>query len=503
MTVALLFAGAEQGSAQSEPPAQAPPVHAGPQAGTPATPQPEPPATPRTKRQRQTKRAPRTTSRRPSSASPGSSEGARHSRDAGPSREELILTANVLGGYDDNLTASLGTGAGAVPTAPASGYTGFLDARLDYFRGTTLRSIRVGSGGSLRTYPGYLDSPAPGGLATIEGTTALGRKHTLRVSERVEYLPLFTAGVIGVSGVAPPPLTGEGSPATAGALPSTGLFERQSWISDTAVSLERNWTRRDTTRVSYDYFTQRFTSDEYGDNHYNQATAEYRRRLERGVTLRTSYRYLDGNYSDYAGDTYPRTEQTVEGGPDFVKMLHGQRRLWVSLGAGATWVEGVNTATHEPYDDWVPTASAAATFDLTNTWWLRGDYRRGFTVLQGLTDQLYSTDTASVRTGGPLFARTEVAVGGSFADGRTNVASGASDTFRVYGASLVLSTALTPTVAAFAGYFYYDHRYSNPAELPTGFPARYDRNAFRVGVTFFVPLVGTSLRRPATPGIRY
>jgi hypothetical protein len=209
-----------------------------------------------------------------------------------------------------------------------------------------------------------------------------------------------------------------------GLVPATGLFERQSWLSDTSVALERTWSRRDTTRLAYDYFTQHFTGDDYGDNEYHQARAEYRRSLNRAAGLRASYRYLDGEYSAYAGGPYPRTEQTVEGGPEFAKTLRGQRRLWVSLGAGATWVEGIDTATREPYQDWVPTASATANLDVTGTWWLRGEYRRGFTVLQGLTDQLYSTDTAYVRTGGALNSRTDMAVGGSFADGRTNVGLG-------------------------------------------------------------------------------
>jgi hypothetical protein len=62
----------------------------------------------------------------------------------------------------------------------------------------------------------------------------------------------------------------------------------------------------------------------------------------------------------------------------------------------------------------------------------------------------------------------------------------------VYGASLQFRVSLTDTIAATANYYYYYHRYSNPASLPEGFPADYDRHAVRVGLTLWVPFIGTS-----------
>ena len=77
--------------------------------------------------------------------------------------------------------------------------------------------------------------------------------------------------------------------------------------------------------------------------------------------------------------------------------------------------------------------------------------------------------------------------------------SGVDDTMNVYGASLQLRLAITGTVGAFAGYYYYYHRYSNPGALPEGFPAEYDRHAVRVGLTLWVPLAGTSSRPRFAP----
>ncbi len=51
----------------------------------------------------------------------------------------------------------------------------------------------------------------------------------------------------------------------------------------------------------------------------------------------------------------------------------------------------------------------------------------------------------------------------------------------VYGGSVRLRIRLTGNLSTAVDYYYYHHRSSNPAALPAGFPADYDRNAVRVG----------------------
>jgi hypothetical protein len=59
----------------------------------------------------------------------------------------------------------------------------------------------------------------------------------------------------------------------------------------------------------------------------------------------------------------------------------------------------------------------------------------------------------------------------------------------VYGVGAQVRVSLTHTIGLAADYYYYHHQYSNPAELSQGFPATYDRNAVRVGITFLMPVV--------------
>jgi hypothetical protein len=88
-------------------------------------------------------------------------------------------------------------------------------------------------------------------------------------------------------------------------------------------------------------------------------------------------------------------------------------------------------------------------------------------------------------------------VGTSYGNWQTLLASGVNETLHVYGGSVQVRVLISSTVAATAAYNYYYHRYSDPAALPAGFPAEYDRHAVRAGFTFYVPLAGTS---PSPPG---
>jgi hypothetical protein len=133
LAAAMILAGTAQGSAQSPPTTPPPPAQTQtPPAAEPQTGQPDKPAE---KPPRSSKRVPRTSKRQPSAPGQGSLENARPSRDGGPTRQDVTLTANVLGGYDDNLTAGLGSGSGTSPNAMVSGPTASVDGTLGYFRG--------------------------------------------------------------------------------------------------------------------------------------------------------------------------------------------------------------------------------------------------------------------------------------------------------------------------------------------------------------------------------
>jgi len=87
-----------------------------------------------------------------------------------------------------------------------------------------------------------------------------------------------------------------------------------------------------------------------------------------------------------------------------------------------------------------------------------------------------------------------------FSNGQTLLISGDPDKFKLYGAILDVRLSLTSKLAATASYSLHYQRYSNPAALPTGFPAQYERRAFLIGLTLWSRLTGTLPVRPRAPG---
>ncbi len=279
LVVALLLAPGGQGFAQTppqspppqsppaQPPTQSPPAQGETQREGAAQPQGQPQDA-RRRAERPSKRTPRARS----APARQSLRQPREPRDRGPSTRQLMLTGNVGGGYDDNLIAGTGAGAGTSPNAMASGPTQSVDATLGYFHGNASRSIRVETTGTLRSYPDYLQRPAVGGVASISARTPLPGSLALAVSERAGYEPFLNVVSPGVTG---PPLPA-GITAVA---PATGLFERRSVNSVTSFSLERAWSARDSTSLVYSYGLQQFTDAGPGDSNAHDIRAEYRRRV--------------------------------------------------------------------------------------------------------------------------------------------------------------------------------------------------------------------------------
>ena len=487
LAATLMVAPLQQGSAQTQ--AQTIQTQTPPATGTAAAQQTEQskPEQAKPEENRQPKRTPRPSKRDPTSSSQGKFETARRSRDGGPSRQDVTFTANVLGGYDDNLTAGLGSGSGTSPDAMVSGAAASVDGTLAYFRGNSLRSFRLDTSGALLGYPGNLENPAPAGSVNADVRAPLGRNVALGLSERVSYEPLFNAFSSGAG-------TGPLPPDVAQPTPTTGLFERKSWSSNTGVSLERQWGRKDTATLAYAYRTQEFIEDDDGDNTWHDVSAGYRRILSSQVKAGLDYRYRNGEYADSNEFMRPTTDHRIEGVAEFIGAPSRRRSYSVLISAGVGLLESVN-ASGAIFTSWVPTGRANVNVSVSDGWSVAGGYQRDFSLLQGVTDDVYTTDSAFVTTNGMLTRRLALSIGATYSNWVTPVASGVNDTMDVYGASVGFRFLLADSLAATANYYYYLHRYSNPGALPAGFPSDYDRQAVRVGLTMFFPLAGTSSRQ--------
>ena len=157
--------------------------------------------------------------------------------------------------------------------------------------------------------------------------------------------------------------------------------------------------------------------------------------------------------------------------------------------------------------------SARLKLTLSPTAYVEGEYRRDFSLFQGVTDEVYATDIAYLRTGAMLTSRLSLMLGATYSNWQTPVASGVYDTMNIYGAIDAAAfralgerspprwATTTTTIAT-----------RTPARFPEGFPAEYDRNAVRwpdalvplvalpgLGSTVWVPLAAGTVRRWPPP----
>ena len=105
----------------------------------------------------------------------------------------------------------------------------------------------------------------------------------------------------------------------------------------------------------------------------------------------------------------------------------------------------------------------------------------------------FATNQVSVMATGTLSRRIEAAFGTNVSNGQSG-GTEAPGTFLMYSGLAQLRYAFARCCAATLNYDYYYYDLDGVSQTPTGLPPQYDRNAIRVGLTFWLPLRGSSDR---------
>jgi hypothetical protein len=125
--------------------------------------------------------------------------------------------------------------------------------------------------------------------------------------------------------------------------------------------------------------------------------------------------------------------------------------------------------------------------DIARSWQARVDYRRGWDLSQGYTAPVF-TNTVGASVGGFLNTRTDLVFSAGYSDGEVGILG--RQPYTSWTGSAQFRYAINRVSAVTATYLVYSYDYTNPTGLPVGLPPHFDRQAFRVGVSFWVPLVG-------------
>ena len=410
--------------------------------------------------------------------------------DPNRARQEVTLTVNLLGGYDDKLSISdVESGRPPDPNQDTAGYLGTGDVYLRYWRGTNVKSFEIEGRGYLNSYSNTDAGAIHGGSLRFGGNTPWGRRSTLRFDQRFSFDPLYTLG----GGFAPLRDAIGGSALPASNTTAAGIFLRDSWSSDSTVSVDHSLGRRDSLTAGYSFDTRRYSDDQGGSSWAHRASAAYTKNFDRSLALRSSYTYGNTTIEEVLNQNRfqrPIEEHTIDAGPSYVKRVSRTRQMLVSGSLGATHIDTLSSTTSQPLKYWAPYGSGQARIDLGRSWALWGDYRRGMTVLDGLTIENYFTDSARLNVGGLASSRFELVFTGGVANGRAPQGSNSNSKFNTYLVAMQGQWAISRYLAAVVNYSYFDYKFTDTPDLPAGFQSTFARNSVRFGIRLWTPLLG-------------
>jgi hypothetical protein len=401
------------------------------------------------------------------------------------SRQELTATANVLAGYDDNLSE----GSGSARKQPGS--RGLGSAGLRYWSGREARSLTT-TGRGYGTRYSTTRKTGIGGDLQIEGTTALGRTNRLSADARASYTPFFTTGTFGSLSN---DMDRELSP---DANPINGTEGQHSWHSSGSVTLGRRWTRHDNTNVGYTYSKSDYRGPSGFDSEQQGLTVDYSRAFG-SLSIKPSYQRSEQHLLESGQADHRITLQSVELGAIYQARPSRNRSLSLTAGVGATRTHEFSPIASGRAGEWTPAGHGSVGLGLGRTWTVELDYRRTMSTLDAISRRPFATDAAFLRLAGSVARKLELVVSGGYSAGRQPSIESPGQ-FNSRSGSAEARYRLARSVGVHVNYTYFDSRMRGFREPQPGIPAQFTRNVLNVGFSLWLPLYGTwgSTQRPAS-----
>ena len=117
-------------------------------------------------------------------------------------------------------------------------------------------------------------------------------------------------------------------------------------------------------------------------------------------------------------------------------------------------------------------------------------------MLPQVTTTALTSDAVSLSAGGRPGSSFGLSFTTGFASGASSDATGGTDEYSTVLAGTQAQWRLNRRVAATLTYTYYRYEFGEATNLPVGFLPASSRNAIRVGVTIWLPLLGGYLAEP-------
>lgn len=417
---------------------------------------------------------------RPPRSAGGIFGGAGQPLDPNRTRSTLSMRLDAFGGWDDEFLSVGGLDI-------VGGYVGLGSARLLFTRGRAARSFDMTARTHLTSYPRSGIDPLVGGDAAIRGRARVGRGGQISGAISGAYEPSLTLSAYS-------PVQGQvDSGVVANGDPSRGAASLSSMTISAAAGMSQQWTPRHRTGVTYQATDRQFDDaslvvSEYDGSLSRSVSADYGWNFSRSAALVTAYQFSNQRLDEVTGIARSTNAHAGEVGFNVSRTLSRTRALSLTVRGGATYVETVSVIDRVPYDYVAPSGTAAVRLDVGRTWGLAADYRRSVTVIDGISLGTFLTDAATVTIGGDVAGGLSMALSGAVSNGRAQVIDVGSFESRIVTAQV--QYALSRCCSLVSSYTYYDYELKELTTIPAGFPARFDRDSVRVGVSVDLPLYG-------------
>jgi hypothetical protein len=250
----------------------------------------------------------------------------------------------------------------------------------------------------------------------------------------------------------------------------------------------------------YTRYSQNFiASDPQNFDRLDQTVGgRYRYRFSRFVGMRAGYGYRRATFD--SPDSRPSSNHIIDVGADagYGRSYALTRRTTFSFSTDSSLFveESTDTGGDEAFDPKTRVfvgGSVDLTHSMGRTWAARMGYRRGVRYEVGF-DQPFLTNTAFGALSGLIAPRLDFSATASYTSGSVGF-SGADNGFGTSSAVAGVRLAISRQLAAYAQYFYYHYNFGQGVTLPGFLRSQLDRQGATVGLTAWLPLIGSRGRR--------
>jgi opacity protein-like surface antigen len=403
--------------------------------------------------------------------------------DAASKRQSLDLALSLAAGRDD----TTGDGGRGLLDSSASGLLGLRSAfaggtaSLTYGKAWRRTSLSASAASTARYYSTLDGLTALNHSGAIGLSIRLGREASLLLNQSAAYNPYFQFMLFQPVFVLEP---GDRTPFDE----DLTIGRREAYTLASAARLTTPLGRRRSATFAYQWSRTDFRAADLGDTTGRSAGATLRWSLARSTGLTLGYTYLRGSYSGGAVDVDQRIgSHDARIGFDTTWRHSPTRRTSISAAVGASNGAGYRLLAADAGQVWRGSASTTLSHQLGRAWSIAGVYQRRLDVVGGLPGPVFA-DGVSASLDGFLGRRLGVSAFGAWSEG-TVVSGPVRGTYTTRAVGTGAQYGLHRTLALDARYVYYLYDFDNQALLPAGFPRQFDRHAFRIGCTWWLPLV--------------